>query len=348
MKINVQQKRDKSLDVIKGVACILMLLAHSRTQGRTDDTQFTIFLWEFGFLAAVLFFAGIGMSVVYQLKKRTIAELVIFYLVMIWISFADVGKTTVNYFSLGNVNLFFSLGIACIISIFLIKRNNLIVTLAPLGIYLILGLFNIPFTPIYGLLFGVIPWLSFILFGNLLFKEPSKVMLYFIVFTLLDIISFLGGQTIVTEAANWAFIFSGFALTSFLVLISPKLIKIKPIENLLTYLSLNSLLFYWLHIFILYVLPVKIFAPLLWLGLLLLTIILMKLLDKLNQLTFQKISSKIYFWLPLLFSIIIPLVFQFSPGLRFYFFNVVILIYALNYRGLYELIKHTREWKINF
>lgn len=87
-------KRDTTLDIVKGVACLLMILAHPKTLHLTFDTELTTFFWYVGFFAPVVFFASVGVSLQYQLNKRTKLQIVIhgtLFSLIPWVGFIFLG-----------------------------------------------------------------------------------------------------------------------------------------------------------------------------------------------------------------------------------------------------------------
>jgi hypothetical protein len=169
--------RDKSLDVIKGLACILMILAHSKTLGRTLDNSFTEPFWYLGFFAPVLFFASVGASLTFQLEKRKAIVLIIFNIILFIISFGDRARESLTYFNITSPNLIAALALASIFAIIFRRFNGLVLFIVLLTLDRLLNKFQIQPTIFYGLLFSVIPWAGLTTLGKYL-KEKQEFRIY--------------------------------------------------------------------------------------------------------------------------------------------------------------------------
>jgi hypothetical protein len=78
--------RDHSLDLLKGIACVLMLLAHTQLQIDTPSKALTFF----GSFAPILFFAVSGITANFQARKYPVTGIVITYamIFLLGLSFA--------------------------------------------------------------------------------------------------------------------------------------------------------------------------------------------------------------------------------------------------------------------
>lgn len=330
--------RDKHLDIIKGLACVLMIFAHSKTLGRTIDSSLTEPFWYLGFFAPVLFFGSIGVSLTYQLKKRSTYSIILFNLVLFLMSFADRARESLSYLNFTNPNLIGSLALATIFVIIFRKVNGLLLLIILIILDRILNKIGVSTSILYGIPFALVPWAGVTSLGKFLqerriwntiiLASGSIITLYCYIFKNQRLENqfmttlFLGLSLMIYPAGN---------------LLSSKIYLVKPITKILTYLGKNTLLFYWVHLFILFSINFKLFAVLMWLFVLTSSIIGMLILKKVNSFSFGRISNNVYFWIILILFVFVPLLFNFSLSFHFYFFSLVTILFALNYHQFFNL-----------
>lgn len=330
--------RDKSLDIIKGLACILMILAHSRTLGRVIDDPLTIPFWYLGFFAPILFFASIGISLTYQLKKRSISTIILFNILFFIISFADRGRESLNYFNITNPNLIGSLAIATIFTALFRKTNGLLILFTLILLDRLANRFPILPTIIYGIPFALIPWAGITTLGQYL-HENKKARLFILLlgFLITFYYVYIRHQTLENQFLTSLFLGMSLLLYSFVTISAEKIGEIVGVSGILTYLGKNTLLFYWVHLFILFTINFKLPAVFMWLFILSLTIISMVILKKINHLMLEKVSTTIWFWAVLISAVFIPPIFHPTLKFQFYFFSALTIIFALNYHQFFKL-----------
>ena len=330
--------RDKELDIIKGLACILMVVAHAGTLGKTIENSFTTLLWYLAFFAPILFFASVGISLIHQLKKRSVMKILVFNIIFLVISFADIGKQSLNYLDITKPNLIASLAIATIFSLIFRKVNGLLILILLLAMDRFANRFLIPPTLIYGLPFALIPWAGITTLGRYLYlNKKSLIYILAIGFLITLYYVLVKHQTISTQFLTSLFLGLSLVIYSSVAISASRISNIPILSSFLTYLGENTLLFYWLHLFILFMISFQLPAPLMWAFVLMITIISIKILKKVNDLTLKKLSYGPWFWVTITLAVFIPLVTPLSQQTQFFFFTALTIIFALNYHQLLQL-----------
>lgn len=331
--------RDKTLDIVKGLACLLMVFAHARTLGRTIETPLTDPFWQLGYFAPFLFFASIGVSLNYQLKKRTVLVVIIFNLLFFIFSYADRARESVDWLNLTNINLVGALALATIIGIVLRRFNGLIVFILFLVADRILNKFSLGTSILHGLPFSIIPWAGVVLLGEFLFEKRNWNLYFLLIGAVLTFYLTIIKQEII-ENQLMTTLFLGISLIVYPVslIISPMIEKVKYFSNILIYMGKNTLLFYWFHLIILFtvtrfVLP----AVLIWIYVLALSLTGMYVLQKINKFTLEKISSNLWFWIILTSLVFTPLIISLTLQQKFYFLSPILIIFALNYHNFFKI-----------
>lgn len=108
---------DYSLDVIKGISCILMIIAHVPLYFNGNERMFQVF----ASLAPVLFFAVSGVTTTFQARRRSFKSLFCFYVLFAVIGFSYnlMWRPSLQAFSVMDVPQIIALGV---LSIFLIEK----------------------------------------------------------------------------------------------------------------------------------------------------------------------------------------------------------------------------------
>lgn len=315
-----------------------MIFAHSKTLGRTADNSVTEFFWYLGFFAPVLFFASVGVSLMYQLKKRNVLTVLLFYLILFTISFADRGRESLNYINFSQPNLIGSIAIAAMIGALTLKFNGLVVfTLFIVGDR-VLNKFQMPPSIIYGVPFAIFPWAGLVSLGQFMYKNKWVRILILAAGCLMTLYSFVfQSQVIENQQMTTLFIGVSLIIYGFASLFSKKISTLPGFSPILTYLGQNTLLFYWVHLFILFNINFRWNAMYMWLFIFLSSICLMLFLQKINSFTFGRISENILFWVSIIILTFLPLVFSNSLKFNFYFLSAITIIFALNYHNFFKL-----------
>lgn len=330
--------RNKSLDIVKGIACILMIFAHSYTLGKTIDNSFTIIFWYLGFFAPILFFASSGVSLIYQLQKRSVYRIITFNLLLFLISFAYLGRESAYYLDLTKVNLIGSLALATIVAVVYKEINGLLILVILLIFDRLLNKINITPTILHGILFSLIPWAGIITLGKYLHKnKKSTIIILVIGFLITAYYLIIKKEHISTQFLTTQFLGVSLLIYSSCVLAAPLIGKIPILSLILTYLGKNTLLFYFLHLFILFTITFKLQAILMWIFILVSSITLMPILKWINRYTFRRVSSLLWFWVVLMLAVFVPSFLKLPQQFQFYFFSILTIIFALNYKYLFKL-----------
>lgn len=122
---------DYSLDAIKGISCILMIVAHIPLYFNGNERVFQIIAG----LAPVLFFAVSGVTTTLQVRRKSFRSLLSFYVLFAVIGFSYnlMWKPEVQAFSVMDVPQIIALGV---LSVYLIEKY----LKPPLYLYLLLAL----------------------------------------------------------------------------------------------------------------------------------------------------------------------------------------------------------------
>lgn len=263
------KKRDWSLDFIKGIACILMIMAHSLRSplGGGNLQMFINHLLGFiGGLAPVLFFAVSGITSMFQVKKNMRGMVILYTL------FAIVG---LSYNLIWRPNLYVDfasdifqiIAMGTIITVFLekyLKPNKWLYFLLAVLIFVIHYSTTRNIDPFIGkqLLFSpgnftLFPWLSMFFLGVFFYKlKPIISLIFSVVFSiiLLILIYFHKLDQIGQKFdMSIGYFLVSMILVSFSFYIS-KNIKETRATKIVTYFGENSLLFLYVHLLLIMVL----------------------------------------------------------------------------------------------
>jgi hypothetical protein len=260
MKITKSQasQRDTFLDFTKGFACILMVFAHLTTGNKAINTPTTQFFWYLGFFAPVFFFATLGISLNYQLKKKKSSTIIITYLLLFIFSISEINRFNSTYILFPAINLFASLSVSALISIIFISSNNLFYSLIPFLLhFLFIYIFNLkPQFFLVGSLFSPIPWASFTLLGDYLNKNSIKRKIISLSSGFLLLYLVAQGYIIKNQSVNLIFITTSLFIFSVWLEYGPKIEQyLKSAKKPLIYFGQNSILFLILHSIVIYLLP---------------------------------------------------------------------------------------------
>lgn len=263
------KKRDWSLDFIKGIACILMFMAHSLRSplGGGSFQMFINHLLGFiGGLAPVLFFAVSGITAMFQAKKNMRGMVILYTL------FAIVG---LSYNLIWRPNLYVDfasdifqiIAMGTIITVFLekyLKPNKWLYFLLAILIFVIHYSTTRNIDPFIGkqLLFApgtftLFPWLSMFFLGVFFYKlKPIISLIFSVVFSLilLLLIYFYKLDQISQKFdMSIGYFLVSMILVSFSFYISRN-IKETRATKIVTYFGENSLLFLYVNMLLVMVL----------------------------------------------------------------------------------------------
>jgi fucose 4-O-acetylase-like acetyltransferase len=284
------EKRDLSLDFLKGVACILMVFSHAAIK---TTNPILLGLGYFGSFAAILFFSVTGITAWMQADHRTPKEILPPYMILFVAGFSLNGMVQIDFYKEFEVQMLQIIALGASL-VFLVEHyfhprtfyffiiGVLLYFIKLLGDLLAQSVF---FSQIFnsswlqGWLFPpgtftVIPWLFVFFLGVYAYQASARINLYL---SFLPIAIFLGLLVYSQNPAQidlvnkWDMSLSYFLFSCFSLFFSFALVKMFPIKNeniasrFLLFLGRNSLLFLYVHIFVVNVLFRLGFSDYIWL-----------------------------------------------------------------------------------
>ncbi|MBL8099760.1 MAG: hypothetical protein JNK81_11295 [Anaerolineales bacterium] len=254
--MNIKINRDYRLDVLKGMGCALMVVAHSKLK-MWDYEQYLI--W--GNLAPALFFSAAGATAVFQTKKP-LQEMLVLYGLIFLFGFSYRGFLNPDFLSKLEFEIIQTIALSVLIIYAAekyLKPNS--------WLYFILGfaafgldklIYPLGFEKIEGIfispgLFPLIPWLSMFFFGVFAYRVKNiyNLMVFFIIAILYYFL--FGFVTPDVNAGKWQFLLDFFLLSSaflflmFFLVRSIFLFKHPKFNWLTIFWGTNSLLFLYIH-----------------------------------------------------------------------------------------------------
>jgi len=341
-------KRNYSLDQLKGLACIFMILAHSYDL-LSYSNLIVKGIYFLGAMAPVLFFGASGISILLSIKKRELSSIIIFYMIFFVLAFINLAKNGPNYFYFSPYNIFNTIAISGIITAVIIKKslNYWWLFLIPFLIHYFLlkfdlgDLINTTIRPLFvypG--FGIFPWLSFFLIGAKFFttKEEKNLIITVVFFSLFLLtglflkVPFLDLGLTYKHFMSVSYFFLSLSLFGFIYCLFTYSNITLPILN---FFGKNSFLFWYTHLLIINVISFKSQPIIIWLLVLLLTTITMNICLWLNK-YIVNITNNWYFWLGTIGTIFVGLYIP-EKVVSPLFFTMGIVV-SINYHNLFNLI----------
>jgi len=320
--------RDESLDAIKGIGCIMMVLSHF-----TRDWQVVGFLGGF---APALFFAVSGVVLTFQLQKKRMLEILFYYLMLFILGFSYNSIIEFTYFDIIDpISIFSKSEILHVISLSCIALS--------LGLSRVSWLFPLPFAIHYfldlpaigflsGPVFSIIPWLSLFMFGIFLWrlKVNQKVLMGAIaLISLLSVFLMTGANLNKMDMSIDYFLLCLVVVTASSIVVCHW--NAFRSNGLIQFFGQNSLLFLYVHFLIGSVITKAFGTPhnlLIWLLIFAATYALMKALIRIPQ------ANKSWLFLALLLAATLAVPFFAMSSIPAY---LVGIIFALNYRNIPRL-----------
>jgi fucose 4-O-acetylase-like acetyltransferase len=284
------EKRDLSLDLLKGVACILMVYSHAAIK---TINPILLGLGFFGSFAAILFFSVTGITAWMQADHRTPKEILPPYVILFLAGLSLNGMVQIDFYKDFEVQMLqiIALGASLVFLVeYYLHPRPFLFFIA--GILLFLTkllsdlLTNSAFSPqtiklswLQGWLFPpgtftIIPWLFVFFLGVYAYQVSARANLYL---SLLPIAISLGllvssqNPAQIDLVNKWDMSLSYFLFSCFCMFFSFALVKMFPIKKekiasrFLLFLGKNSLLFLYVHIFIINLLYKLGMAEFVWL-----------------------------------------------------------------------------------
>ena len=283
-------KRDDSLDILKGVACILMVFSHASIDTRNIAILSLGFMGSF---AAVLFFSVTGVTAWMQAGRRLPKEVLPPYLILLLAGFSLNGIIHIDFYKNFEVEMLqmIAMGASLVflaqhflhprpvhyflagILIYILKLSLDLLAQAPISAQVLArpwlqGVLLPPGT------FTPIPWLFVFFLGVFAYQASARKNLFLssiAVFTTLGIFLVTRNPALLDLVNKWDmsigyFLFSCFCLF-FSYYLTKRMVfnKENPISRYILFLGRNSLLFLYFHIFVINILSKLGAAKLVWL-----------------------------------------------------------------------------------
>lgn len=185
-------RRDPGLDLVKGIACVAMLVAHVWAGGLASGEPGAGLGWTLNFLggyAPVLFYAVAGVTTLYQLRQRSFGLLVRIYAGMFVLGYLYAwvwhpGAIVADILQIIAMGVVATAGVALLLdrigSVLPAARWAVWLCLAPIPflLHLMGRRLHLPF-PVAGFLFvpgvfPIFPWLSFFWWGIFAYGSPGR------------------------------------------------------------------------------------------------------------------------------------------------------------------------------
>lgn len=250
---------DYSLDAIKGISCVLMIMAHTPSQFLGYELSYQFI----GGLAPVLFFAVSGITAVFQAEKKDFRSLFKFYFAFSILGFSYNTMWNPDFLEgfQSDVPQIVALGV---IGIFLIEKfikpKLYIYLIAAVIIFFMHYFLNdlVPDLPLvsfifYGVNFSFFPWFFTFLAGVYAYKCKNSNNLILSVLSLFSLIIFylLFSPKYLFEKFDMSIGY--FFLSSTILFIVFYIVRLKENFNnykFILYIGKNSFLFLYIHLFI--------------------------------------------------------------------------------------------------
>lgn len=356
------KQRDYSIDVMKGFACILMILAH--TQFKQPSVIISV-LQFIGNLAPILFFAVSGVTTTFQAKSKNSLPIIIFYimLALLGLSFDAIWRPNLWEIPLCEILQIIAIGS---ISVTLIEKylkpEKIFYMLFSVLIFLVHYLFTrvfdiqpFPFEQflfcgkLSGSSFPIFPWLMTFFAGIFAYYSQNHMNLVIGLAFLVTLIGFecLGGVDLTSLPDKWnmsveyLLILYTFLFLSFYIFRS---IKNYSPNNIFIYFGQYSLLFLYVHMIFIKVFELaKLQQPyFVWISIFALSYLLMKLLQYANK-YLEKYFHNYSIWLGMIVLICIIPIITTNGKIILITETFLGILFANNYLGLSKLIKNSFE-----
>lgn len=367
------KNRDLSLDAMKGVICISMAVAHSYSVLSTGSLEF--YIHQVAFLTTGIFLSVSGILAYYQSTRDKLSRIIIFYVIVFFLGFSYNCLLAKYFFDFNNISLppdgmrIFYLNFECEIlqliplgcitvaaAARIFKDRNYLYLSAAIVLYALYLISSsvMPQFPLKSFIispgvFPPVPWLVYFFAGVYAFRTRNRNNI--IVAAVLFII-YIAMHT----ANHYSMVWSdrkhmpiNYMLLSLIVLFVFNFIfrsigaRIKE-KNFFVYLGRNSLLFLYLHIFIISIFLSLKFGTwyIVWPSILILSFFLILVFEYINK----KIKIKLYyipFWIILCLCIwITPIIFRSNLAIILILELIFGIIFSLKISDLSVRIKKGR------
>lgn len=331
---------------MKGVACIAMIIAHARTIGVAIDTPLSVFFWKLSLLAPVIFFFTLGITMWYQVRSRGKRSLIASSLVLCVLSFADVGRTNAAYLSFGGIHLFGGLALSALVALALPTQSTVFFCGMVLAVMAdrIFGRVGIAPSIISGQLFSVFPWITYLFFGSI-YRFDARLFRTLTLGLWIATLAYLLRSHFVlsTQDSSTGYLAIGLSLCSILVWIAGRISQSSSIVRWCAWIGQHSLVFYWVHLSILYAVPGRHNAIAVWTGTLILTLMVIVVLERIKKLC-PPIAKYPLILILVVMAIPVPALLHFPPYLRTSWCTLSLIFLALHLKDLSILMERGLNW----
>lgn len=340
-----EKQRDHSLDLIKGLACLLMIFAHTPYTGKFSNEAFFI-----GGLAPIFFASVAGITTYFQ-RNKDLKEQLFYYVMFFLLAFSLNGSVGQNIYSKPQVTILHMIALGSILTLAVLntfgmsKINLIIFSLASYAIHLfnlkthflnVLTRFVVVMPPAND--FSIFPWIIFFFFGILVYitKNLKTRLLYWVAITLLFVAEYF---TINQPFNKWEMSVSYLLLSFGLFAVSFDLFKHFR-STILEYFGEHSLLFYYASWFCIFFFNIvgKSFMnnPLIWIIIAFSTWLGMKILQLINQ-RISWIAQNKWTWIVQLVIIFLLPLFGLNRICSLVYYAIG-FFFSLNYKNLRQTL----------
>lgn len=349
------QTRDYSLDAIKGVACILMILAHAKLN--SEESTVVQFLDFMGGFAPILFFAASGVTSTFQSKKTSVAAVIIFYVMFAFLGLSWNGLLDPYFWREiipWNILQIIAVGIIVVTLLekYLKPQRNLYI-LFSISAFLIDYIINknLKYAPaglsdvlVATARYSMLPWLSMFFAGILAYYMKNNINLIIggVQLSSLIIIRFLLNNWDINWKSSMSI--SYFLLSQSLIFFVFYICRRQPQlfspKNILVYFGQHSLLFFYVH----FIISLKFDginfrqAYAVWISTFVLSYIFMKLSQYANK-YIEKFFNNGAIWIVMIVFICITPVILNQPKYVVLIEMALGVLFANNYQSLAKLVK---------
>lgn len=255
------EKRDLGLDLLKGIGCVLMIVAHSKLKMWNYDR---FFFW--GNLAPAFFFAVAGITATFQVQKYKPRTVLLSSLMLFLLGFSYNATRDINFLANFTFEIIQTIALGSL-TVYLVEKY-----IHPISwVYLLMGfacfflngfiaylLHGREFSWLTGIwvtpgVFPYIPWLSLFFIGAFAYKVNNYYNLLVFFITSIVYYSLYRFQVPDVSISKWDFLFDYFfALVIAISIVFFLLRSVKFLQNpagmgLLLFWGKNSLLFFYIH-----------------------------------------------------------------------------------------------------
>jgi fucose 4-O-acetylase-like acetyltransferase len=354
----IRKPRDYSLDAIKGIACIFMILAHAQIQEGKAAAALSFLI---GGLAPTLFFAVSGVTTTFQINRTKITPIAISYLLLSVLGFSYNTMWRPYLWTKIACDIFQIIAIGVIAVSYLeqyIKPKKIYYLLLSIAIFCIHHFvthqFKLPPFPFRqflfagewaGFTFPIFPWLGAFFAGVFAYNCKKSINLVLAsIYAIALVITFAINKdvSLLPDKVNVSleYYFFSYSFLFFSFYLFRKFAK-NWSNNVIVYIGKNSLLFLYVHVILLRL----VFPPLgfnraipVWIASLILSVIIINLLER-GNIYLEKYFQNFYTWgLIAILTCAIPLIIPNETAIK-YTAAIIGLLFAANYHSLSQLVK---------